>query len=336
MKFKAKEIAALIRGEVEGNPDAEVWKLARIEEGVPGSLAFLGNPKYTHFIYSTQASIVIVNRDFTTEKALDTTLIRVDNAYEGFAALLEQYNQIKLNKNGIEQPSFVAPSAKLGENCYVGAFAYIGHNAVIGDNVKIYPNTYVGDNVTIGSNTTLFAGVKVYSDCVVGEHCIFHGGVVIGGDGFGYTSVESTNSKITQIGNVVIGNYVELGSNTTVDRATLGSTILRDYVKLDNLIQIGHNAEIGENTIICAQTGVAGSTKIGKNCLIGGQVGIIGHLVIADNVKIAAQSGIAASIEVPGTLVQGSPAFAINDYKRSYILFKRLPELFKKLDSKEK
>ncbi|MFH0895190.1 MAG: UDP-3-O-(3-hydroxymyristoyl)glucosamine N-acyltransferase [Bacteroidota bacterium] len=336
MKFKAKDIAALIQGEVDGNPDVEVYKLARIEEGVPGSISFLGNPKYTHFIYSTQASVVIVNRDFIPEKKIECTIIRVENAYQGFASLLEQYNQIKLNKSGIEQPSFISDTATIGKNCYIGAFAYIGQNAVIGDNVKIYPNTYVGDNVSVGKNTTLFAGVKIYSDCVVGESCLFHGGVVIGGDGFGYTSGDTINSKITQIGNVVIGNDVELGSNTTIDRATLGSTIIHDGVKLDNLIQVGHNAEIGENTVICSQTGVAGSTKIGKNCLIGGQVGIIGHLVIADNVKIAAQSGIGASIEQTGALVQGSPAFNIGEYKRSYILFKNLPDLSKRINELEK
>lgn len=339
MEFSAGQIAALLNGTVEGNPEATVSNLSKIEEGKPGTLSFLANPAYAHYIYDTDASIVIVNNSFSLERPVKSgcTLIRVEDAYSCFAKLLEIYNQIKGDKKGIEQPSFISSSAKHGNDCYIGAFAYLGENVTIGNNVKIYPNTYVGDNVRIGDNSVLYAGVKVYSDCVIGSYCTLHAGAVVGSDGFGFApNSENNYSKVPQIGNVIIEDHVEIGSNTSIDRATLGSTIIRKGVKLDNLIQIAHNVEIGENTVIASQSGVAGSTKIGKNCMIGGQAGIIGHLKIADGVKIAAQSGIGHSIEKENEIVQGSPAFPHGEYTRSYVLFKNLPKLSKQINELEK
>jgi len=336
MEFTAKQISDLLKGSVEGNEHVKVNRLSKIEEGEPGSLSFLANPKYTPFIYTTQASLVIVNKDFVPEQPVAATLIRVENAYDGFVHLLEIYNQIQLDKKGIDSLSFVSPSAKLGKDCYVGAFAYIGQNVVLGDRVKIYPQAYVGDNVVIGDHTTLFPGVRIYSDCRIGSDCTLHTGTVIGADGFGFTpNSENEYRKVAQIGNVIIEDHVEIGANTSVDRATLGSTIIRRGVKLDNLIQVAHNVEIGENTVIAAQTGIAGSTKIGKDCMIGGQVGIVGHITIADKVKIAAQSGIGSSITTEGEIIQGSPAFNISDYKRSYVVFRKLPMLEKRIKELE-
>lgn len=336
MEFSAQQICQLLGGKLEGNPDAKVSKLAKIEEGEPGALTFLANPKYTPFIYTTKATIAIVNDNFVAEQAIAATLIRVPDAYQAFCKLLEVYNQIQLDKKGIEQPSYIATSAKMGADVYVGAFAYIGNNAVIGNNVKIYPQVYIGDNVVIKDNTTLFAGVKIYSDCLIGANCTIHSGVIIGGDGFGFApSNDSAYKKVAQIGNVVIEDSVEIGSNTTIDRATLGSTIIRKGVKLDNLIQIAHNVEIGENTVIASQTGIAGSTKIGKECMIGGQVGIVGHITISDKVKIAAQSGIGSSIMQDGEIVQGSPAFGIGEYKRAYVMFRKFPEIEKRIKELE-
>lgn len=337
MEFSAKQIASILNGEIEGNPEVKVNSLSKIEEGAPGSISFLANPKYTEFIYSTKASIVIVNKEFKPEKPIESTLIKVDNAYDCFAKLLETYNQIKLNKQGIEQPSFFSSSARHGDNFYLGAFAYVGENVKIGKNVKIYPGSFVGDNSKIGDNSIIFAGVKIYSETVIGSNCTLHSGVIIGSDGFGFApNSENNYKKVPQIGNVVIEDHVEIGANSTIDRATLGSTIIRKGVKLDNLVQVAHNVEIGENTVIAAQTGVAGSTKIGKDCMIGGQVGIVGHISIADKVKIAAQSGIGQSITTPGEIVQGSPAFNIGDYKRSYVMFRKLPAIADKLNNIEK
>lgn len=332
MEFTAQQIAELLQGTVDGNPDIKVSKLAKIEEGEPGSLTFLANPAYAPFIYTTNASIVITNRDFIPEKAITATVIRVENAYQCFAKLLDVYNTIRRNKTGIEANAFIDPSATVGKDIYAGAFCYVGKDVRIGDRVKIYPNVYIGDNCVIGDDTTLFPGVKIYSDCILGKHITVHSGVIIGGDGFGFQpNSENNYQKVAQIGNVIIEDHVEIGANSTIDRATLGSTIIRKGVKLDNLIQIAHNVEIGENTVIAAQTGVAGSTRIGKNCMIGGQVGIVGHIQIADGVKIAAQSGIGTSITTPNEIVQGSPAFSIGDYKRSYVMFRKLPELDKKI-----
>jgi UDP-3-O-[3-hydroxymyristoyl] glucosamine N-acyltransferase len=331
MEFSAQQIAQLLNGKVEGNKDALVSNVSKIEEGKPNTLSFLGNPKYTNYIYTTDASVVLVNNSLVLDKPVKSTctLIRVENAYEAFAKLLQMYNQAKGNKVGIEQPSFIHPTAKIGNDCYVGAFAYVGQNVKIGNGVKLFPGVYVGDNCEIGNNTTLNSGVRVYHECKIGANCIVHANTVIGSDGFGFAPNTHGQEfeKVPQVGNVVIEDHVEIGSNSCIDRATMGSTILRRGVKLDNLVQIAHNVEIGENTVIAGLTGVAGSTKVGKNCMIAAQVGIVGHIRIADNVKIAGQSGIGNSIEKEGEIVQGSPAFSIGDYKRSYVLFRGLPKL---------
>lgn len=331
MEFSAKQIAQIIDGIVEGDENILVSNLSKIEEGTIGTLSFLANPAYTNYIYSTNASIVIVNKSFVLENPVKSscTLIRVENAYESFAKLLELYNQINTKKEGVEQPSFVSSNAKIGENCYVGAFAYIGQNVSIGNHVKIYPHVYIGDNCKIGNNTTLFSGVKIYHDCVIGNNCTIHASTVVGSDGFGFAPNNEGHvfTKVPQIGNVIIEDDVEIGSNSSIDRATLGSTILRKGVKLDNLVQIAHNVEIGENTVIAGLSGIAGSTKVGKNCMIGAQVGVAGHLRIANGVKIAGQSGIGSSIDKEGEILQGSPAFNIGEFKRSYVLFRGLPKL---------
>jgi len=330
MEFTAQQIAGLLEGEIEGNPEATVSDMAKIEEGKPGTITFLANPKYEEFIYSTEATIALVNKTFTPEKELPSTLtlVRVTDAYQCLTKLLAVYDQATQNKQGIEQPSFISDSSSIGENCYVGAFAYIGSNVTIGNNVKIYPHVYIGDNVSIGDNSTIFSGVKIYVNCKLGQSCTIHSGAIIGSDGFGFAPNAANNyQKVPQIGNVILEDYVEVGANTTIDRATMGSTIIRKGVKLDNLIQVAHNVDIGENTVIAAQTGIAGSTKLGKNMMIGGQVGIIGHLKLADGVKIAAQSGIGQDISKENEIVQGSPAFSIGDYKRSYVLFRSLPKL---------
>ncbi|MBK7572088.1 MAG: UDP-3-O-(3-hydroxymyristoyl)glucosamine N-acyltransferase [Bacteroidetes bacterium] len=336
MEFTARQIADLLKGKVEGNENAKVSRLDKIEEGADGGLTFLANPKYTPYIYSTKASVIIVDPSFVADQPVSATLVRVENAYKSFVQLLEIYNQIQRDKKGIEQPSYISASVTLGKDIYVGAFAYIGNNVKVGNNVKIYPQVYIGDNVSIGDNTTLFAGTRIYSDCVIGKDCTIHSGSIIGADGFGFTpNSENQYSKVAQIGNVILEDHVDVGANTTIDRATLGSTIIRKGVKLDNLIQIAHNVEIGENTVIAAQTGVAGSTKIGKDCMIGGQVGIVGHITIADKVKIAAQSGIGSSITGEGEILQGSPAFGIGDYKRSYVVYRKLPTLEKRIKELE-
>ncbi len=338
MKFTAQQIAGILEGEVEGNPDVQVSKLSKIEEGTTGSLTFLANPKYTSYIYETKASIAIVNKDFAPENPIHITLIKVEDAYKAFSKLLEYYNMVKLNKTGIEQPSFIAESVTIAntENLYVGAFTYIGENVTIGDNVKIYPNVYIGDNVTIGNHTILFAGAKIYSDVEIGNNCIINSGVIIGADGFGFTPNEKGEyKKIPQTGNVIIEDHVDIGAGTTIDRATLGATIIREGVKLDNQIQIAHNVEIGKNTVIAAQTGIAGSTKIGENCMIGGQVGFAGHITIGNNVKIQAQSGIGRNIK-DNEVIQGSPAFNYTDWNKSYVYFKNLPKIVKNITEIEK
>lgn len=332
MKFTAEQIAGILEGDVVGNPHAEVYKLAKIEEGIEGSLTFLSNPKYLQYIYSTQATITIVNRTFEPESPLTTTLIKVDDAYKAFSKLLEYYNQVKLMKSGIEQPSVVSEGTTYGEGLYLGSFCYIGKNVKIGKDVKIYPNTFVGDNVTIGDNTILFAGVRVYSETEIGNNCTIHSGAIIGSDGFGFVpNEEGVYNKIPQIGNVIIEDNVDIGSCTTVDRATLGSTVIKKGVKLDNQIQIAHNVVIGENTVIASQTGVAGSTKIGNNCVIGGQVGIVGHITIGNNVRIQAQSGVGKSIP-DGETIQGSPAMSYSDFNKSYVHFRNLPKIVSEFD----
>ena len=336
MNFTAQQIAEILEGDIVGNPNTEVSKLSKIEEGEKGSLTFLSNPKYNPYLYTTKASIAIVNKSFQPEKEIETTLIKVEDAYAAFSKVLEFYNQVKNNKTGREQPHFISSSALIGSNEYIGAFAYIGENVTIGENVKIYPNVYIGDNSNIGNNCTLFSGVKIYSETEIGNNCVLHSGVIVGSDGFGFApNKEGVYNKVPQTGNVIIEDYVDVGSATTIDRATLGSTIIRKGVKLDNQIQIAHNVEIGENTVIAAQCGIAGSSKIGKNCMLGGQVGVSGHITIGDNVKIGAQSGITKNIKSNSTLM-GTPAFDFSDFNKSYVYFRKLPNLVKTLHTLEK
>ncbi len=335
MEFTAKQIADLLKGQIEGNADAKVSKLAKIEEGIPGSISFLANPKYTQYIYSTLASIVIINKDFLLTAPVAATLIRVDSAETAFATLLEMYNQVKLNKTGISKHAFISESAKVGTNVYAGEFAVISENVVIGNNVKIYPQVFIGENVTIGDNTTLFAGVKLYSETIIGKNCIIHSGTVIGSDGFRFNP-QNDNQKIPQIGNVLIEDNVEIGANCAIDRATLGSTILRKGVKFDNLVHIAHNVEIGENSYLAACNVIAGSTKIGKNCMFSGQVGIVGHLEIADNTIITAQSGISKNITKKGEVQMGSPSFEANKYRKAYIHFRNLDSIVQRINKLEK
>lgn len=336
MKIAAEQIASVLEGEIVGNPAIEVSTLAKIEEGTAGSISFLANPKYAQHIYTTQASVVIVNKTFEPEHPVAATLIKVDDAYKAFSKLLEYYNEVKLMKSGIEQPSVISDGVEYGDDLYLGSFCYIGKNVKIGNNVKIYPNTFVGDNVHIGDNTVLFAGVRIYSETIIGEKCTLHAGVIVGSDGFGFApNADGTFNKVPQIGNVVIEDNVEIGAASTIDRATLGSTIIRKGVKLDNQIQIAHNVEIGENTVIASQSGVAGSTKIGKNCMIGGQVGIVGHITIGDNVRIQAQSGVTKNLE-NGTAVQGSPALPHSDFLKSYSYFKNFSKIVSDLETVKK
>ena len=336
MEFTALQIAEILSGEIEGNPEVSINRLIRIDEDEQGGLSFLANPKYEPFIYTTGADIVIVSREFRPEKELKLTLIKVDDPYLALASLLEMYKKMALDKTGISDKAFIHPSASIGENVYIGEFAFIGSKAVLADNVKIYPQSYIGDNVKIGQGSTIFPGVRVYHDTVIGRDCTLHGGVVVGSDGFGFAPTESNEYiKVSQIGNVVIEDNVEIGSNTTIDRATIGSTIIRKGVKLDNLIQVAHNVEIGENTVIAAQTGISGSTKIGRNCMIGGQVGFAGHIRIGDNVKIQAQSGVPSNV-ADNEIIMGSPAIDLRQYMKSYIHFKKLHDIVKRIEDLEK
>jgi len=337
MELNAGQIAAFLNGTVEGDPDVKVSNLSKIEEGKPGTMTFLANMKYSSFFYTTGASIVVVNQDFVPAHPINATLIRVEDAYMAFAKLLEKYSQIQTVVKGISNLAFISETAKIGENCTIGEFSYIGEDVLIGDNVTIHPQVYLGNKVTIAANTILYPGVKVYRECIIGNNCTLHSGVVIGSDGFGFAPQSDNNyHKVPQIGNVILEDNVEVGSNTTIDRATLGSTILRKGVKLDNLIQVAHNVEIGENTMIAAQTGISGSTKIGRNCLIGGQVGIVGHLTIADNVKIGAQSGVEGNITTDGAIVLGSPAIEVKRAKKSYIHWRNLDDIVHRLNHLEK
>ena len=336
MKFTAKQISEILQGEIFGNPDEEVSKLSKIEEGEKGSLTFLSNPKYNSWLYSTMASVVIVHEKFIPEKEVSSTLIRVEDPYMAFTKLLEYYNKIQLHKSGIESPNYIHSSVVYGDDIYLGAFSYLSKNVRIGNNVKIYPNVFIGDNVTIGDNTIIFAGAKIYSETQIGSDCTLHSGSVIGSDGFGFAPDKNGGySKIPQTGNVIIEDSVDIGSGTTIDRATLGSTIIRFGVKLDNQIHVAHNVEIGKNTVIAAQTGIAGSTKIGNECKIGGQVGIVGHITIGNNVRIQAQSGIGKSIGA-NEIVQGSPAMPYTDYNKSYVHFRNLPKFSSRVDEIEK
>ena len=337
MQFTARQIGLLLNGIVEGDPDITVNQLAKIEEAQSGSLSFLANPRYEPFLYQTGASIVIVNEDFTPSEPVKPTLIKVKDPYSAFSILLEKYNTLKLDKTGIEQPSYIHSTATLGDNVYVGAFAYIGNNAKVGNNCKIYPQVYIGDNVVLGDDCTLFPGVKVYYDCKLGNRVIIHSGTVIGSDGFGFApQADGTYSKVAQIGNVIIGDDVEIGSNTSIDRATMGSTVIQSGVKLDNLIQLAHNVEIGANTVIASQTGISGSAKVGEQCIIGGQVGVVGHISIAKGSQIQAKSGINRPIEEEGKKWAGAPATGYNNHMRAQVVLQRLPDLEKKIEDLER
>lgn len=337
MKFTAGQVAELINGKVEGNKEAVITNVSKIEEGKPETLTFLANPKYTHYLYTTEAEVVIINDSFVAEQDVKATLIRVPDAYKALAQLLEMYEQSQPKKTGVEQPSFIDSSATLGDFAYVGAFAYIGENVKIGNNVQIYPQAFIGDNVAIGDNSIVYAGAKIYKHCRIGENCIIHAGAVIGSDGFGFAPDENNEyKKIAQIGNVILEDNVEVGANCALDRATMGSTIIRKGAKLDNLIQVAHNVEVGENTVLAAQAGIAGSAKIGKNCMFGGQVGIAGHISIADNTKIGAQAGVGGNIKKEGLVLMGSPVIDVKQFYKSSVIFRRLPELKTQLDQLQK
>jgi UDP-3-O-[3-hydroxymyristoyl] glucosamine N-acyltransferase len=333
MQFTAAQIASIIKGRIEGSPDAAVSSFGKIEEAKQGQLAFLANPKYEDYLYTTGATVIIVNEQQELKQPVYATLIRVHDPYSAFATLLATYQtMIEQQMTGIQQPSYICSSASLGENIFVGAFAYIGEGVKIGNNVKVYPNVYIGNNVQIGNNTILHPGVRIYHDCVVGSHVNIHAGTVIGSDGFGFApQPDGSFKKVPQIGNVVIEDNVEIGANATIDRATMGSTLIKSGAKLDNLIQVAHNVEVGNNTVIAAQAGVSGSTKIGNNVMIGGQAGIVGHIQIADNVKINAQSGVSKSIKTPHSAVTGSPAFDYTSALRSQAVTRNLPELEKRI-----
>lgn len=336
MEFTAKTIADFLQGEIIGNPDVTVNNVAKIEEAQPGTLAFLANPKYNKYLYTTEASIVLINKDFVIENNVKATLIKVENAYESFAQLLTLAEQAKPEKSGVSSLAFIDESAQVGKNVYIAPFVFVGENVVIEDDVKLYPHVFVDDNVTIKKNAKLNAGVKVYHDCEIGENCIVHAGAVIGSDGFGFAPDENNvYRKIPQLGNVIIEDDVEIGSNTTIDRATMGSTIIKKGAKLDNLNQIGHNVIVGENTVMAAQSGIAGSTKIGKNCQFGGQSGVAPHIQIADGVRVAPQSGIPNTIKNQGSIVMGTPAYNIRDFQKSFIVYKQLPDLFKRVKELE-
>ena len=335
MEFSAKQIAEFIQGTVVGDENATVHTFAKIEEGIPGSISFLSNPKYLHYIYDTKASIVLVNKDFTPEQEVKTTLIKVDNAYESLAKLLTLYEMSKPKKTGIDSLAYIAPTAKIGKEVYIAPFAYIGEGAVIGDNTAIYPHATIGENALIGNNCILYPNVTVYHDCRIGNQCILHAGSVIGADGFGFAPSPEGYEKIPQIGIVIIEDNVEIGANTCIDRSTMGATIVHKGVKLDNLIQIAHNVEVGSHTVMSSQVGIAGSTKIGEWCMFGGQVGVAGHIKVSDHVSVAAQSGIAKATK-ENQAIMGSPAIDAKQYFRCSAVFKNLPEIFSTVNQLQK
>ncbi len=337
MVFSASQIALLIKGRIEGHEEAAVSSFGKIEEAKAGQLAFFANPKYEDYLYSTKASIIIINENYTLKQPVEATLIRVPDAYSAFATLLTKYEEMRKQQlTGVQEPCFIAPSAKLGKDIYIGAFVYVGENVMIGNHVKIYPNAFIGDNVSIGEDCTIHPGVKIYRDCRIGNQVTIHAGTIIGSDGFGFAQqADGSFKKVPQLGNVVIEDNVEIGSNTTIDRATIGSTIIRSGAKLDNLIQIAHNVEVGNSTVIAAQAGVSGSTKIGNSVLIGGQAGLVGHIQIADGVKINAQAGVGKSLKRKGESVTGSPAYDYGQAIRSQALARNLPELEKRIAALE-
>lgn len=335
VSFTAQQIATVLNGTIEGDPTVVVNNFSKIEEGKPGTLTFLANPKYTHYIYTTQASIVLVNNDFVAEHPISATLIRCFNAYAALAVLLDMVEKTKPQKKGIEPMSYVADTATLGTDVYVGSFAYIGSKVKIGNNSKIYPQVYLGDDVTIGDNTIIYPGAKIYGGCRIGDNCIIHAGAVIGADGFGFAPEGGVYKKIPQMGIVIIEDDVEIGANTTIDRAVMDATIIHKGVKLDNLIQIAHNVEIGQNTVMAAQVGISGSTKVGEHCMFGGQVGLGGHITIGDNANIGAQSGIISNIKENAQLL-GAPAIPVKDFFRSSVVFPKLPEMYKQIAQMQK
>ena len=335
MDFSARQIAEYLQGNIEGNPDVTVNRISKIEEGTPGSLTFLSNPAYTHYIYTTGSSIVLVSEGFKAERPLECTLIRLKDPYNALAQLLELYQSQFPPRTGISSAAFVGEGSSPEQLAYLGPYCFIGKNVQLGKNVSIYPHCYIGDNVSIGEDTILYSGVKVYDNCIIGKNCTLHANAVIGADGFGFVPQSDSNyRKVAQIGNVIIEDHVEIGANTTIDRATLGSTIIRRGVKLDNLIQIAHNVVVGENTVIAAQSGVAGSTRIGRNCMIGGQVGISGHLEIGNEVKMAAQTGVSSHIK-DGEIIMGSPSMPIAKYRKAFVHFRNFEKLIQRIDQLE-
>ena len=335
MEFTAQQIADFLKGTIIGNPAAKVSNFSRIEEGTPGTITFLANPKYEHFIYETKASIVLINEDFTPTSMVEPTQIKVPNAYTSLAMLLNLVEQSKVRKSGVDTAAFIAATASVDEDCYIGAFAYIGENTTIGKGCMIYPHACIGDNVKIGDNTIFYPHSVIYEGCVVGSNCIIHAGAVIGSDGFGFAPENGEFKKIAQLGNVVVEDDVEIGANTTIDRAVMGSTVIHKGVKLDNLIQIAHNVEVGQNTVMAAQVGIAGSVKVGANCMFGGQAGLGGHINIGDNSQIGAQSGIISNIKENSQII-GSPAIPVKTFLRSSLLFEKLPDIYKTINKLEK
>ena len=337
MEFTAQQIADFLGGEIQGNPSIKVSDFSKIEEGKPGTLSFLSNPKYSQFIYDSQASIILVNKDFLPEREVQSTLILVDDAYQSLAKLLTMVDQTKPKKTGISPLAYISASATIGENAYIAPFVYVGDNVTIGKNVSLHPHSCVEEGAKLGENVTLFSGVKIYYNCVIGNNCTLHSGSVIGSDGFGFApSEDGSYKKIPQMGNVVLEDNIEIGANSVVDRATLGSTIIHQGVKIDNLVQIAHNVEVGINTVIAAQTGISGSTKLGKQCILGGQVGIAGHLHIADGTSFGAQTGVPNNIKVPNHAFQGYPAIPVMTFHRASVVYKNLPELQKTVYALEK
>ena len=337
MKFTALQIASLLGGTIEGDPNAEVWNVAKIEEGAPGMLSFLANPKYTSYIYETASSVVIVNNTFVAEKPIAATLIRVEDAYASFAKLLAYYDQVSQDKSGVSSLAFVSASAKYGDNVYLGEFAFVGENVTMGNNVKVYPQVYIGDGCVIGDNTVLYPGVRLYRNTVVGRRCVIHAGAVIGADGFGFAPQEDGHyEKIPQVGNVMIDDDVEIGANTTIDRSTMGSTRVHKGVKLDNLVHLAHNVEVGENSALAAQVGISGSTHLGKNCIVGGQSGFVGHLHIANGSKFGGQCGVMGSIREENQEFMGTPIQPLRQYLVSNARFRHIDEMARKLEALEK
>jgi UDP-3-O-[3-hydroxymyristoyl] glucosamine N-acyltransferase len=338
MQFSAAQIAMIVNGKVEGNSEASVGSFGKIEEAQAGQLAFLANPKYEEHLYTTKASVILVNASQELKQSVAATLVRVPDAYIAFATLLDKYQQLQTQQlSGIQQPSHIAATAKHGENVFIGAFTYVGEKAMIGNGTKIFPNVFIGDDVVVGNNTIIHPGVKIYHGCIIGSNVVIHAGTVVGGDGFGFAPLpDGTFRKVPQIGNVIIEDNVEIGANTTIDRGTIGSTLVKAGAKIDNLVQIAHNVEVGNNTVIAAQSGISGSTKIGKNVMIGGQVGIVGHIQIADGSKINAQSGVSKSVKKPNTALTGSPAYDYTAALRSQAATRQLPGLEKRVKELEK